>query len=125
MTARLATISGMDRRNGRTIAGLAHVRQSIEDILSTPIGSRLCNRNYGSHLPDLVDAPLNDAGRQAIFAATALAIAAFYPALVLTAIAIEQPGPGTIAVQLTGHEAASAPSAETVTLSIPLTQKSS
>ena len=30
---------GMDRRNGQPLSGLAHLKQSIEDILGTPLGS--------------------------------------------------------------------------------------
>ncbi|HAL68756.1 MAG TPA: phage baseplate protein, partial [Pseudomonas sp.] len=31
---------GLDRRTGESISGLDHLRQSIEDILTTPLGSR-------------------------------------------------------------------------------------
>jgi antitoxin StbD len=30
----------MDRRTGQSVSGLAHLRQSIEDILTTPVSSR-------------------------------------------------------------------------------------
>ena len=67
----IATVSGMDRVTGAALSGRAHMRQSIMDILTTPIGSRVGQREYGSRLPELIDAPLNEQGRQAIYAATA------------------------------------------------------
>jgi uncharacterized protein len=104
MTA-LATISGMDRYTGRACTGLDHVRQSIMDILTTPIGSRVCNRDYGSNLQDLIDAPMNGAGVQAIFAASAMAIATWYPFVTLTKIEIDvQQEPGQALISLTGFE---------------------
>ena len=67
-------MSGMDRNTGRAIDGNDHLRQSIADILSTPIGTRVMPaRDYGSMLPDLVDQPLNSATRLLIYAATLIA----------------------------------------------------
>lgn len=50
---------GMDRTTGMAISGIDHLRQSVEDILTTRVGSRVMRRDYGSRLPELVDAPLN------------------------------------------------------------------
>ena len=50
---------GMDRNTGRALEGIAHLRQSIRDILTTPIGSRVMRWEYGSRLFRLVDAPLS------------------------------------------------------------------
>ena len=72
---------GMDRHTGAPISGAARRRQSVEDILLTRIGSRVCQREYGSELPDLIDAAMNPAGRIRIYAATAAAIARWEPEL--------------------------------------------
>lgn len=48
-------MNGMDRRTGRLIEGDAHLAQSVADILTTPVGSRLQRRTYGSLLPELLD----------------------------------------------------------------------
>ena len=48
---------GMNSQTGKPLSGLAHLRQSIRDILTTPIGSRVMRRDYGSRLFDLIDAP--------------------------------------------------------------------
>ncbi|TCV87257.1 hypothetical protein EDC16_105176 [Testudinibacter aquarius] len=37
----------------------AHIRQSIADILQTPVGSRIQRRDYGSILPLLIDRPIS------------------------------------------------------------------
>lgn len=118
----LASVLGMDRNTGRWLAGVDHIRQSILDILTTPRGTRVCNRDYGSDLPDLIDAPLNDAGVQALYAATALAIDTWYPFVTLTQIAVEAgANPGTILLSLTGTETGVDPAqANPFTLSLPL-----
>jgi phage protein D len=53
----------MNRHTGSALDELAHLRQSIEDILTTPIGSRVMRRAYGSQLFELIDQPLNDQTR--------------------------------------------------------------
>lgn len=65
----------MDRHTGRAITRRDHIAQSIADILTTPVGARVLNRDYGSRLPDLVDSPANPVGRLRLLAATADAIA--------------------------------------------------
>ncbi len=65
---------GMSARTGRMVADSAHLAQSIADILTTPIGSRVMRREYGSQLPDLIDAPTNPQTRLLVYAATAMAL---------------------------------------------------
>lgn len=65
---------GLAATTGRTITGAAHLAQSIADVLTTPIGSRVMRREYGSLLPDLIDAPFNDATRLQAYAAAAMAL---------------------------------------------------
>ena len=105
----IATVSGMDRVTGAALSGRAHMRQSIMDILTTPIGSRVGQREYGSRLPELIDAPLNEQGRQAIYAATAGAIARWYPAFVLTNIALSDNAASALVISLSGHERGTSP----------------
>jgi len=64
----------MNRTTGAAIGPVAHIGQSIADILTTPIGSRVMRRDYGSLLPDLIDAPFNDATRLQAYAAVAMAL---------------------------------------------------
>jgi phage baseplate assembly protein W len=72
---------GTDSTTGKALSGVAHLRQSIRDILTTPLGSRVMRREYGSRLFDLVDNPLNDATLVEIFAATAEALIRWEPRL--------------------------------------------
>lgn len=70
---------GMDRNTGAALSDLDHIRQSINDILTTPIGTRVQRRDYGSMLPELIDAPLNESTKMKILGATAMAIRRWEP----------------------------------------------
>ena len=50
---------GMDRQTGQVLSGLAHFRQRVSDVLTTPIGSRVMRREYGSNVFKLIDNPTN------------------------------------------------------------------
>ena len=51
----------MNRDNGSPIEDAAHyLKQSINDIINTPIGSRVMRRNYGSNVMEFIDSPIND-----------------------------------------------------------------
>ncbi len=64
----------MNVTTGRSIGYSAHISQSIADILTTPIGSRLMRRRYGSVIPQLIDQPMTAANILRVQAATAQAI---------------------------------------------------
>lgn len=57
--ASISQYKGIDRNNGQTIKSLDHLKQSLHDLLTTAIGSRVMRRDYGSVLPFLVDQPMN------------------------------------------------------------------
>lgn len=67
-------MNGMNAQTGRALSGLAHIYQSIAKILTTPLGSRVERRDFGSELPDLIDAPYNSATRVRLYAATVTAL---------------------------------------------------
>lgn len=50
-------MNGVNSWTGKRLSGTDHLRQSISDILSTPVGSRVLVRDYGSNLFSLVDNP--------------------------------------------------------------------
>ena len=93
---------GIDNTTGKTLDGLAHLKQSIRDILSTPIGTRVMRREYGSRLPRLVDAPLNPDTVVEIYAATAEALQKWEPRFGLQSVTTEACEPGKITLTLTG-----------------------
>ncbi len=82
-------MSGMSRTTGKRLDGVAHIAQSIWDILTTPLGSRVMRCNYGSRLFELIDAPLNANTRQLIAAASAGAIARWEPRITLSRVTVD------------------------------------
>lgn len=70
---------GMNRDTGRTISDAEHISQSVTDIITTPIGSRVMRRNYGSYVPHLLDSPQNAVTRMRLIAATVMALTEFEP----------------------------------------------
>jgi len=92
----------MDRTTGRRITGIAHLRQSIVDILTTPLGSRLERRTYGSILLSLMDAPANSITRLRCYAAIASALMNWEPRLRVTRVGLDfgpEPGQATLALE--------------------------
>ena len=49
----------MNINNGKEISEINHLKQSIANILTTPIGSRAMRRDYGSNLFNKIDRPIN------------------------------------------------------------------
>lgn len=107
----------MDRRKGRALGYEPHIAQSIEDILSTPIGSRVMRRDYGSKLPELIDAPISGETVIELYAATAEAIDLWEPRFALSRVQIAAADrAGALTLRLIG-EVAAAP----VTMDIEVT----
>ncbi len=109
---------GMSARTGRAIEGNAHLAQSIADILTTPIGSRLMRREYGSLLPDLIDWPTNDTTRLQAYAATAMALMRWEPRIRLSRVQLFLGDrPGQVVLELEGTRV---DANEPLSLSVPL-----
>ena len=87
----MTALTGMDATNGTALGGLDHLRQSVRDILTTPIGSRVMRRDYGSALPDLVDSNVTGLTLAQFYAATADALDRWEPRLRVTRIEVEAP----------------------------------
>lgn len=94
-------MEGMDRATGKALSGTSHIQQSIEDILTTPIGSRVMRRDYGSRLFELTDSAIGEAGKLALIAATADAIHRWEPRVRVESVMISMPDPGHIEITLT------------------------
>ncbi len=75
----MADSTGLDAESGQTLSDFAHTEQSIRRILMTPIGSRVMRRDFGSHLPDLVDAKMTQKTILEVYSAAATAIAKWEP----------------------------------------------
>lgn len=80
----------MSRATGQAIGELEHLRQSIADILTTPLGSRVMRRDYGSLLPELIDQPFNAATKLRAYSAAVTALMRWEPRLRLNRVEIFQ-----------------------------------
>lgn len=94
---------GMNAETGKRLEGLDHLRQSIRDILMTPIGSRVMRRDYGSRLFELIDAPINRDTITDLYAATAEALLRWEPRIDVTQVKITSAQPGRIELALYGN----------------------
>ncbi|MCL6262177.1 GPW/gp25 family protein [Craterilacuibacter sp. RT1T] len=70
---------GLSAATGTQISDLDHIRQSIAKILTTPIGSRVMRRDFGSLIPQLIDQPFDGKTRMRLMAASVMAIARWEP----------------------------------------------
>ena len=93
---------GMDRRTGLPISGVEHLRQSIEDILTTPLGSRLMRPEYGSTIRRFVDLPVSEGWKSAVQAEAARALKRWEPRLELTQVQVLSVLGGRITFRLSG-----------------------
>ncbi|KJK20360.1 GPW/gp25 family protein [Pseudomonas sp. NPDC087612] len=105
---------GMDRRSGQPLSGIAHLRQSIEDILTTPLGSRRMRPEYGSKLRRFVDLPVNEGWKSAVQAEVARALGRWEPRLKLERVRVTAVVGGQVTLQLTGVYLAQPTSLEVV-----------
>ena len=112
---------GMDKQTGRPLGDDAHLAQSIGDILSTPLGSRVMRREYGSLLFDLIDRPINGALRMLLNAATAIALRRWEPRLDLTRVTLDgEPQAGRLALRIEGTRTDRPAANARVALTIPI-----
>jgi len=71
--------TGVNAQTGAALSDWDHTQQSIQKILTTPIGARVMRRDFGSDLPDLVDLKMTRRNILAIYSASAAAIARWEP----------------------------------------------
>jgi phage baseplate assembly protein W len=96
-------MSGLSATTARLLPEEQHLVQSINDILSTPLGSRVMRRDYGSDLPRLIDAPVNGETLVDLYAATAEAIDRWEPRFDLRRVEVADAVAGKLSLTLTGE----------------------
>ncbi|MGY0794311.1 GPW/gp25 family protein [Azospirillum argentinense] len=96
----------VDASTGAVIDDLADLRQSIAIILTTPIGTRVMRRDFGSMLFELVDSPSNRVGALRLFAATADALERWEPRFHLTTVSVSTGGDGRTVLRVAGEQRA-------------------
>ncbi len=77
---------GMNAINGRSLSDAAHIQQSVKDILTTPTGTRVMRRDYGSVIHNLIDQPNDGAARLRVMAAVVMTLTRWEPRIELTGV---------------------------------------
>ena len=95
-------MQGMNINTGRTISDMEHLRQSITNILSTPIGSRIMRRDYGSRLFKRSDAPLTGELLAEIYADVVEALFSYEPRFEVTNVSVVSMDQGHLILDVTG-----------------------
>ena len=93
---------GTNQQTGKALSGVEHLRQSIQDILSCPLGSRVMLRDYGSRLFELVDAPLNRSTLIELYVATIDALQKWEPRLAIARVFASAVSDGRVTLELEG-----------------------
>lgn len=96
-------MQGTNATTGQALSGVDHLRQSVADILTTPIGSRLMRRDYGSDLPALIDQPDNAATQVRVYAAAATALMRWEPRLRLQKLRASRNRAGQLVLDVQGQ----------------------
>ena len=95
-------MNGIDAQTGKTLGGIAHLRQSVADIFATPVGSRILLRDYGSRLFGLVDRPVTAELLAAFQAEAADALSRWEPRLRLRSIRARSAEQGHVILDIEG-----------------------
>lgn len=104
---------GMNKVSGKPLADFLHLKQSITDILTTPIGSRPMRRDYGSNLFTRIDAPMTGDLIAEIYADVVDALFNYEPRFEVSSVAVVSVGLGSLVLDLEGTYL---PTGETVKL---------
>lgn len=107
MTYVIKKLKGMNRSSGELLDDEAHIRQSLLDILTTPVGTRVMRREYGSFLAELLDKPMNDKLMMQLYAAVAIAVMTYEPRIVLDGVQLLLDNGGRVVFTLSWHRAGS------------------
>ncbi|WP_046005615.1 GPW/gp25 family protein [Pseudoalteromonas rubra] len=95
-------MAGMDAQTGKPLSGLTHLRQSIRDIVTTPLGSRVMRRNYGCGLYELVDRPFSHSLVGDITMVISNALELWEPRFRLEGVAVHPAGNGKLSITIEG-----------------------
>lgn len=93
---------GFSALTGQRITDIDHVRQSVSDILRTPVGSRIARRTYGSLLFRMTDSPDNPAFKLQLMAACYTALLRWEPRILIEKIVISSPAAAQVVIDLEG-----------------------
>lgn len=96
-------MQGMSATTGRPLDGADHIKQSITDVLTTRIGTRVMRRDYGSRLPELVDNPYSEILLADLFAETVIALKKWEPRVSIDQLSAQEvTAEGRVVIALSG-----------------------
>ena len=94
----------MSRENGKTLqTEIESIYQSVKDILTTPLGSRIMREEYGSLVFQLIDGPLDEILQLQLYAATATAIMQWENRIFLRSISLTRNDDGSTFLDLDAY----------------------
>ena len=93
-----ASYTGMNPEGTGALTDHDQLWQSVTKILTTPTGSRVMRREFGSAIPDLLDAPQNAVTRMQLMGAAAIALAQ----ISLTTVNVVFSETGAVTAELSG-----------------------
>lgn len=94
---------GTSGTTGKHLSSVAHLAQSINDIITTRIGSRVLRRAYGCAIHDYIDYPMNPRTRLLMIAAIASALNTWEPRLKLSRVELIDASEGFSRFEITGE----------------------
>lgn len=111
--------AGTHRHTGQRLTETAHIAQSVGDILSTPLGTRVMREDYGSLVPELIDQPQTPALDLKLAAAAFMAIVRWEPRIKPTRMSVS-PADLRGLRELVMHATRADAAGEAITLRAPL-----
>jgi len=96
---------GLSSKTGKALTDDEHISASMDNILTTPKGSRIARREYGSDLPEMIDKPLNGKTRMQCMAASVIALARWEPRVEISRIQMQLgtgDQAGSLAIEISG-----------------------
>lgn len=114
-------MTGMNRHTGQAIDGDDDLAQSVTDILTTLLGTRVARRDYGGLLPLLVDQPMNAALLVRLYASSALALARWEKRIRISGFNLTAGADGKAVMTITGTRRDGDRANSLTRLTIPLT----
>ncbi|EJG4771799.1 GPW/gp25 family protein [Salmonella enterica] len=97
-----AHYTGMNPNNTGTLNDTDQLWNSVNDILLTPLASRVMRRDYGSLVSDLIDSPQNATTRLQCMSAAVIALTRWEPRIALNNIDIHWLKDGRAEAELSG-----------------------
>ena len=92
----------MNINDGKDISEINHLKQSISNIITTPIGSRTMRRDYGSNLFNKIDHPVNGELIAEIYLDIVESLFIWEPRFELDQVAVQNIENGKITIDLEG-----------------------